>query len=70
MVLEDNLFYFDEESLETQLRTCFNHDEMWDINFKPSINQMTETTEGFIIEIKGKKILIDKISGLVLNVEE
>ena len=69
MVLIDES-YFTIDSLETQLRSCFDYDEMWNINFKEHINKMTEVPEGFELIIKNKRILVDKFSGLVLSVEE
>ena len=57
MVLEDEL-YFTIDSLETQLRSCFDYEEMWEI------------PEGYEIKIKNKTILVDKFTGLVLSVEE
>ena len=46
MVLEDEL-YFTIDSLETQLRSCFDYEEMWNVNFKAYINKMTEIPEGY-----------------------
>ena len=69
MVLEDEL-YFTVDSLETQLRSCFEYEEMWNIDFKPYINKMTEVPEGLEIKVKNKTILVDKFTGLVLSVEE
>ena len=69
MVLEDEL-YFTIDSLETQLRSCFDYEEMWNMNFNAYINKMTENQALYEIKIKNKTILIDKFTGLVLSVEE
>ena len=61
---------FSDEDLQTQLRLQFPVEEMWNINFKPFFNQITDEGEYFQLRFRNRVFLIDKISGVVTEKEE
>ena len=61
--------YFTIEELLTSLRSCFNYDEMWTIDFKAYLGAYDEIDDGYVFIIKNKLITIDKILGIVTNVK-
>ena len=62
--------YFTIEELECQLRSFFDIDEQWDIDFKLFFNRIEDLGNVFYIKIRGRKFIIDKITGLVTELED
>lgn len=55
--------YFTEEDLECELRTFFNEEEMWSINFKALFKQLEDYNDiYFILRIKNRTFFINKIT--------
>ena len=62
--------YFTVQELEQVLRTFFPYDEMFTIDFRPFISQMEDFGSYFRLEMRGRKFNIDKITGIVMEVDE
>ena len=62
--------YFSDEEVISQLRVFFNLDEMFNIDFKACLSQV-EDYDGnyFYLKIKDKNFIIEKITGIVEEVE-
>ena len=62
--------YFTDEDLEQNLRTMFDYDEMFDIDFRTVFNQITEYDEdNFELKLRQRTFRIDKITGAISEVE-
>jgi hypothetical protein len=57
--------YFTDEELETQLKTHLKEEEMHTINFKTLFHEIQDEGDCFSLRLKGKRFLIDKITGTV-----
>lgn len=62
--------YFTVDELVQQLRCFFPYDEMFTIDFRPFISQMEDFGSYFRLEMRGRKFNIDKITGIVMEVDE
>ena len=61
--------YFTDDELETQLRLQFDDEEQWDVDFKTVFNQIEDRGEDLYLEFRGRKFSIDKITGVVSEIE-
>lgn len=59
------LTYFTREELITQLKLQFDYDEQQTIDFNQFT--MTESVQGYIVRIAGKKFLVHKTLGVVIR---
>lgn len=60
--------YFTDEDLEQNLRTMFEYDEMFDMDFRTVFNQIEDTGEDYSLKLRGRTFKIDKITGSVEEV--
>ena len=58
--------YFTDEDLEAQLAIIFGDDEHT-MNYKTVFNQIEDNGEYLTLRLRGKRLLIDKITG---NIKE
>lgn len=61
--------FFTDEDLCSQLRLHFDMDEMWDVDFTVFFNQIVDRGSDFYLEFRGRKFSIDKITGVVEEIE-
>ena len=54
--------FFSDDELESSLRSHFDYDEMWNIDFKAFFNQIEDCGDYLYLELKGKKFKIDKVT--------
>lgn len=67
MALSD---YFTDDELISQLKMYFELEEMWNIDFNSCLSQVSEYNEDyFFLNIKNKNFIIEKITGIVQEVE-
>ena len=67
MALSD---YFTDDEVISQLKMYFELEEMWNIDFNSCLSQVSEYNEGyFFLNIKNKNFVIEKITGMVEEVE-
>ena len=60
--------FYSDDDLIAELRTFFEEEEMWSINFKALLNQIQDYNDiYFTLEIKGRTFYIDKISCEVME---
>ena len=62
--------YFTTDDLINSLRSCLDYDDQWNSNIESFLNSYSETNEGYVFNIKNKKITIHKILGVPIKVEE
>ena len=63
--------YFSDESIVNQLRSFFELEEQWTIDFGSLLSQVEEDDEEFYsLKIKGRRFLIHKVLGFVSEDEE
>ena len=62
--------YFTDEELISQLRLQFDWDEMWDIDFTTIFQAIDDIGDCFRLEFRNRCFHIDKITGLVVEVEK
>ena len=60
---------FTDEDLISQLRLQFDYDEQFTIDFYSILGQVVERSNDFYLEFKGRCFSIDKITGIVTEVE-
>lgn len=61
--------YFTDEEFISQLRLQFDYEEMWDIDFRTIINRVMDNGDKLYLEFRDRKFNIDKITGIVTEVE-
>lgn len=67
MALSD---YFTDDEVISQLKMYFELEEMWNIDFNSCLSQVTDYDENyFFLKIKDKNFIIEKITGIVEEVE-
>ena len=59
--------YFSDADLINSLRACFSRDEQYTIDFHFWLSTAKLTSEGFIIQVKSRRFLIDKMVGCVIR---
>ncbi|WP_458454420.1 hypothetical protein [Methanobrevibacter sp.] len=62
-------FFDNDDDLVSQLRSFFEPEEMWNIDFAVLLNQATETENGFNLVINNRTFFIDEITGIVSEVD-
>lgn len=62
--------YFTDEELISQLRLQFDYDDMWDIDFTTIFQSIEEEDDFFTLNFRNRCFLIDKITGIVIEVEK
>ena len=67
MALSD---YFTDEDLESQLRSQFDYDEMWDVDFKTIFNHIQDIGSVLELRFRGKVFHIDKVTASVTEVKD
>ena len=67
MALSD---YFTDDEVVSQLQMYFELEEMWNMDFNSCLSQVTDYDENyFFLKIKDKNFIIEKITGIVEEVE-
>lgn len=61
--------YFTDEDLEQNLRTMFEYEEMFDMDFQTVFSQIEDTGEHLQLRLRGRCFNIDKIVGSIEEVE-
>ena len=62
--------YFTDEDLEQNLRTMFEYEEMFDMDFRTVFSQITDyNDENFELKLRQRTFHIDKITGAIEEVE-
>jgi hypothetical protein len=61
--------YFTDEDLVSQLMLQFDYEEQFTIDFYSILSQVVERSTDFYLELKGRCFSIDKITGIVTEVE-
>ena len=61
--------YFTDEDLVTQLMLQFDYDEQVSIDFYSILSQVVERSNDLYLELKGRCFSIDKVTGIVTEVE-
>ncbi len=57
--------YFTDEDLEHQIRLQFPEEEMYTMDYKTVFNQIEDEGNYLSLRLRGKKLLIDKLTGVV-----
>ena len=58
--------YFTDEDLEQNLRTMFDYDEMFDMDFRTVFNQINDYDEDNLeLKLRGRTFRIDKVTGAI-----
>nr|WP_294999893.1 hypothetical protein [uncultured Methanobrevibacter sp.] len=65
MVVSD---YFTDDDLISQLRLFFDEESQWDTDFRVFLNHIIDRGADFYLEFRGRKFSIDKITGVVSEV--
>ena len=60
--------YFTDKSIVNQLRSFFDLDEQWTIDFMSLLGQVVDFGEFYELKIKGRVFQIDKVQGVVEEV--
>ena len=60
--------YFTDEDLEAQLRSQFDEDEQWDMDFTTIFTFIVDRGVDLYLEFRGRKFVIDKLTGNVSEV--
>jgi len=66
MALSD---YFTDEELISQLRLQFEYEDMWDIDFTTIFQAIEDEGDYFSLNFRNRCFHIDKITGIVTEVE-
>lgn len=61
--------YFSDKSIVNQLRSFFDLDEQWTIDFQSLLSQVEDFNEFYELKIKDRIFRIDKLLGIVSEVE-
>ena len=61
--------FFTDEDLVTQLMLQFDYDEQVSIDFYSILSQIIERSNDLYLELKGRCFSIDKVTGIVTEVE-
>ena len=61
--------YFTDEELISQLRLQFEWEEMWDIDFTTIFQSIEDMGDYFTLNLRNRVFHIDKITGIVVEVE-
>lgn len=61
--------YFTDEDLVSQLRLQFDYEEQFTIDFYSILSQVVERSNDLYLELKGRCFSIDKITGIVTEVD-
>lgn len=61
--------YFTEEELISQLRLQFDYESMWDIDFMTILKSIEDEGDYFSLNFRKRNFRIDKIKGIVKEVE-
>lgn len=61
--------FFTDEDLVTQLMLQFDYDEQISIDFYSILSQVVERSNDLYLELKGRCFSIDKVTGIVTEVE-
>lgn len=61
--------YFTDEDLEQNLRTMFDLEEMFDMDFRTVFNQIEDNGEDYSLKLRGRTFSIDGITGSVEEVK-
>lgn len=61
--------FFTDEDLVTQLMLQFDYDEQVSIDFYSILSQVVERSNDLYLELKGRCFSIDKVTGIVTEVE-
>lgn len=62
--------YFTDEELISQIRLQFDYDDMWDIDFTTIFQSIEDEGDYFSLEFRNRCFHIDKIMGIVIEVEK
>ena len=63
--------FFEDSDIVCQLRSFFEEEEQWTINFESELSHIEDVDDEFYeLKIKNKKFRIHKILGNVMEVEE
>ena len=62
--------YFSDKSIVNQLRSFFDLDEQWTIDFQSLLSQVEDFGEFYELKIKDRTFRIDKLLGIVSEVTE
>lgn len=63
--------YFDDKSIISTLRSFFDVEEQWKIDFKAAVALVEDyDDEKYVLRIKGRTFLIHKVHGGVEEVEK
>ena len=63
--------YYEDDDVVSQLRSFFDEDECWSIDFESLLSQIDDhDDESYSLKIKGRIFLIHKIHGAVIEVSE
>ena len=57
--------FFTDEELIGQLRLQFTESEMWDMDFRPFLNQVEDLGECYFLRLRGREFFIDRMTGAV-----
>ena len=61
--------YFTDEDVCSQLRLQYSMEEMWRIDFKALLSQITDIGDVYQLKIQGRTFNIDKITGGITEVK-
>lgn len=62
--------YYEDDDVVCQLRSFFEEDEQWTVNFESELSHIMDfDDENYILKIKNRSFLIHKIHGAVTEVE-
>lgn len=62
--------YFEDKDVASQLRSFFDREEQWSIDFMVCLSQVEDLDEDFyIVKVKNREFKIHKIIGIVEEVK-
>ncbi|MBQ3407984.1 MAG: hypothetical protein IJH12_02115 [Clostridia bacterium] len=61
--------YFTDEELISQIRLQFDYEDMWDIDFTTIFQTIEDIGDYFSLNFRNRCFRIDKITGIVIEVE-
>lgn len=62
--------YFEDASIVNQLRSFFDLDEQWNIDFDSALSQIEELDEDYFqVKVKGRLFTIHNVLGIVEEVD-
>ena len=62
--------YFTDEELEQSLMMQFSEEEMYTMDYRTVFNQIEDIGECLQLRLRGRKFNIDKMTGMVEEVEK